>query len=59
MGYLAKIDRINQGTLKNALLWGTTMASFTVEDFSINRFLKVTKKDIDKRYEDLHRIIGL
>ena len=59
MGYLAKIDKINQYTLKNALLWGTTMASFTVEDFSVNRFLKVTKKDINKRYEDLNRVINL
>lgn len=52
MGYLAKIDKINEKNMKNALLWGSVMASFTVQDFSVNRFLKTTKKDIEKRYKD-------
>lgn len=56
MGYLAKMDKINEKNMKNALLWGTTMASFTVEDFSVNRFLKITKKDIKKRYKTLKKI---
>ncbi len=51
MGYLAKTDRINDKNMKNALLWGTVMASFAVQDFSINRFLKITKKDVEKRYK--------
>jgi sugar/nucleoside kinase (ribokinase family) len=56
MGYLAKTENTNEKNMKNALLWGTTMASFTVEDFSINRFLKVTKKDIQNRYKTLKNI---
>jgi len=59
MGYLAKTGKLNQDNLKNALLWGTTMASFAVEDFSVNRFLKVTKKDIEKRYKALKKIIAI
>ncbi|MDP2921677.1 MAG: PfkB family carbohydrate kinase [Candidatus Omnitrophota bacterium] len=56
MGYLAKTNKINEGNMKNALIWGSTMASFTVEDFSINRFLKITKRDIEKRYKTLKKI---
>jgi len=59
MGYLAKTNKINEKNMKKALLWGTVMASFTVEDFSVNRFLKITKKDIDKRYTTFKRSIIL
>ena len=46
MGYLAGSGRIDDTTVRRALLYGSVMASFTVEDFSINRFLKLKKKDI-------------
>jgi len=59
MGYLAKADKINEINMKKALLWGSAMASFTVEDFSINRFLKITKKDIDKRYKAFIKLTGI
>ncbi|MDO8603038.1 MAG: PfkB family carbohydrate kinase [Candidatus Omnitrophota bacterium] len=55
MGYLAKTNKINEKNIKNALLWGSVMASFAVEDFSVNKFLKVTKKDIDKRYGEFKK----
>lgn len=57
MGYLAKTNKINEKNMKNALLWGSVMASFTVQDFSINRFLKINKKTIEKRYGDFKKLI--
>ena len=59
MGYLAKTDKINEKNIKNALLWGSVMASFTVQDFSINRFLKINKKTIEKRYWDFKKLIAM
>jgi len=59
MGYLAKTDKINEKNMKNALLWGSSMASFAVEDFSVKRFLTITKKDINKRYRDFSKLISL
>lgn len=59
MGYLAKTDKINEKNMKNALLWGSVMASFTVQDFSVNRFLKITKKDIEERYRSFREIIAV
>ncbi|OIO33340.1 MAG: sugar kinase [Candidatus Omnitrophica bacterium CG1_02_40_15] len=56
MGYLAKTDKINDKNTKDALLWGSVMASFTVQDFSINRFLKISRKDIKERYRDFRRL---
>ncbi|HAZ11085.1 MAG: sugar kinase [Omnitrophica bacterium GWA2_41_15] len=56
MGYLAKTDKINEKNMKNALLWGSVMASFTVQDFSINRFLKIKRKNIEDRYRDFKEL---
>ncbi len=49
MGYLAKMNRVDDQVVRNALLYGSVMASFTVEDFSVNRFLKLKKRDIETR----------
>jgi len=51
MGYLSKADRINDAAVQKALLYGSVMASFTVEDFSVNRFLGLKKKNIEDRYK--------
>ena len=59
MGHLVKTRKINEKNMKNALLWGSVMASFTVQDFSINKFLKINKKDIEKRYESFRKLIML
>ncbi|MFA4992000.1 MAG: PfkB family carbohydrate kinase [Candidatus Omnitrophota bacterium] len=57
MGYIAKTDNLSPQNMKKALLHGTVMASFAVENFSVNRFLKIKKKDIETRYKDLRRLI--
>lgn len=56
MGSLAKTGNINEKNLKNSLLWGTVMASFTVQDFSVNRFLTLKKRDIGERYKSFRKI---
>ena len=59
MGYLAKTDKINEKNMKNALLWGSVMASFTVQDFSVNRFLNISRKDIEERYRSFEKLIRI
>ncbi|MFH1478351.1 MAG: PfkB family carbohydrate kinase [Candidatus Omnitrophota bacterium] len=58
MGYIAKSGSINIDLAKKALLYGTTMASYAVEDFSIDRFLKIGKKDVADRYKKLKKLIS-
>ena len=41
MGYLAEQKKIDPLTLKTALAYGTLVASFTVEDFSLERMKKI------------------
>lgn len=57
MGFLASQNKINRKNIKCALLYGTTMASFSVQDFSINTFLSLQKKDIEKRFTSFKKII--
>ncbi len=49
MGYLAASGRVNFGTLKRAVAYGSVMASFAVEDFSVFRLLKLKKAEITER----------
>ena len=43
MGYIAKTDKINFENMKRAVVYGSAMASFCVEAFSIDRFKESLK----------------
>jgi sugar/nucleoside kinase (ribokinase family) len=49
MGYLASTGKTDMTALKTALAYGTVVASFTVEDFSLRRFQRTTREEIDRR----------
>lgn len=56
MGYLANAGTLNEETVKKALLYGSIMASFTVEDFSVDRFKGLKQDDIEERYCKFKRL---
>ncbi len=56
MGYLASHENLKEQEIKKAIIYGTTVASFTVEDFSINRLTNLTKNKIKKRYLEIKGI---
>ena len=49
MGYIAKIDAINLRTIKSAVVYGGIVASYTVEEFSINRLKNLNMAEIEER----------
>jgi sugar/nucleoside kinase (ribokinase family) len=51
MGHLARTGDLSWKNLKLALAYGTIVASFTVEAFSLDRLLAITREDVDKRLE--------
>ncbi len=51
MGYLASTGKTDLASLKTALAYGTVVASFTVEDFSLRRFQRTERAEIDRRLE--------
>jgi len=50
MGYLANVGDTSFDTIKQAIVMGTVMASFNVEEFSINRIKKLGYGEIKERY---------
>jgi sugar/nucleoside kinase (ribokinase family) len=52
MGYLAQTGDLSPSSLKKAILYGTVCASFTVEDFSLNRLQQIERRDVDARYRE-------
>jgi len=49
IGHLAKTDDISFENMKRAIIYGSVMASFCVEEFSIEGLRKMTKGKINKR----------
>jgi sugar/nucleoside kinase (ribokinase family) len=50
MGVLAGAGAPDEAALRRAIVYGSVMASFTVEDFSLNRLRRLTRDDIEARY---------
>jgi sugar/nucleoside kinase (ribokinase family) len=51
MGYLAKTDNLKERYLRQAVIFGSVMASFNIEDFSLNRMRDLPYEDIEFRYK--------
>ena len=49
MGHLAAADDVGLASLKKALAAGTIVASFTLEDFSLDRLQRTRRDEIDER----------
>lgn len=56
LGYLSRCGKINAASIKKSLVYGSIMASFAVEDFSVDRLNRLTKRDITRRYNEFKRI---
>jgi sugar/nucleoside kinase (ribokinase family) len=59
MGYLAGQDKLDAGTLRRAVVWGTVMASFCVQGFSYDAINRLERSAIDERYERFRRLIAV
>jgi len=56
MGCIASTDDTSSANLRRALAYGTVMASFNVEDFSLRRLLSLTPREIGQRFRELRSI---
>jgi cytidine kinase len=51
MGYLASVGKTDPAALKTAMAYGSVIASFNVQDFSLRRFQRTERPEIDARLE--------
>lgn len=52
IGYIASKDDISFETMKSAIIYGSAMASFTVEKFGTERILNLSKSEIEERVQE-------
>jgi cytidine kinase len=58
MGYLAAQDRFDPQTLKQGLAYGVVVASFNVEDFSLERLKQIERPQLDERFAEYRRMLA-
>jgi sugar/nucleoside kinase (ribokinase family) len=56
MGYVARSRREDHGTLRRAIVLGSVLASFTVEQFSLDRLRTLGTDEIRARYAEARRL---
>lgn len=50
IGYLAKLGKTDPLSVRRAVIYGSSVASFCAEDFSLSYLNKITIKDLKERY---------
>lgn len=56
MGYLASAGEIDDGTVNRAMIAGSAIASFAVEDFGLERLLRLTQTELRARFTEFTRL---
>ena len=56
MGQLARSGDLSQGSLRRAIVYGSVVASFTVEDFGVKRLTDTSLPEIEDRYQKFVRL---
>ena len=57
MGYLAERGDFEPKTLKTAMAYGILVASFNVEDFSLDRMQSIERADIELRMDEYRKML--
>ncbi len=57
LGLLDRLDRSDPGALRQATVMGSTVASFTVEQFSLDRLRDLTLKEVRRRFEAFRQLV--
>lgn len=56
MGYLAAINSTDEAAVRRAIIYGSVMASFDVEEFGCERMRRLTYDEINARFRELRAI---
>jgi sugar/nucleoside kinase (ribokinase family) len=55
-GYLAQCASVDPASLRRAMIFGSVMGSFCVEDYGTKRLERLTREEINERYRALKRL---
>lgn len=58
LGYLAYSNDFSNESVKRAIIYGSAVASFVVEDFSLDRLKNLTLGELDNRYHEFKTFVN-
>lgn len=58
LGYLDKVKSYKEKDIRTAAVMGSTMASFIIEDFGIERFKNLTPEEIEARFNAFKQLVA-
>ena len=58
LGYLDRVKRFGRKEIRRASVYGSVLASFTIEDFGINRYRSLTKREVAARFIHFKRLVS-
>ena len=58
MGYITKTDDISFANMKKAVVYGSALASFTVQEFGTDKIEAVTESDLDGRMAEFKALMS-
>ena len=58
LGAVARAGKVDEETLKSAVAYGSVVASFCVEEFSLDKLKSITEEDINQRFAEYAKITG-
>jgi len=56
LGFLASRSEIHDRELRRAIIFGSVLASFTVEKFSLDRLREISLRDVHERFQDFRAL---
>jgi len=56
MGYLSSQDKLDEAAMRRAMIFGSVMASFNVEEFGTSRTQRLTQDEINDRFRTFKRM---
>jgi len=56
IGYLARTGDVSFSNMKTAIIYGSTMASFCVEEFSLNKLRNLTQEELHERLRQFEQL---
>ena len=59
VGYVAQVNNLDNSTLRKAVVYGSIIASFNVEDLSFNRLKNLSRDDLQKRFNKMKEITSI
>lgn len=58
LGHLVQTAKLSRSEIRRAAVYGSVLASFVIEDFSVERFRTLKRGEIEKRFREFRRLVS-